>query len=80
MTRLAVGLALVFAVLGAIPAQASDDDTRNAMARKDCVRGTFHDYYLHGQGGDPPSDYRGPVYKLSQDYPSQLPPIEDYPG
>src|SRR3954453_11731016 len=79
MTRLAVGLILVFTGLGGMPAPASDDDTRNAMARKDCVRGTFHDYYLQGQGGAPPSGYGGPVYKLSQDYPSRLPPTEDYP-
>lgn len=79
MIRLAVGLALALTVLGAVQAQASNDDARNAMARKDCARGTFSDYYLQGKGGDPPSDYRGPVYKLSQDYPPQLPPIEDCP-
>src|SRR4029078_11622145 len=45
----------------------------------DCVRGKFQDYYLQGRGGDPAPDYKGRVYKLSQDYPSQLPPKEHYP-
>ncbi|HVX37428.1 MAG TPA: hypothetical protein VHC71_14535 [Hyphomicrobium sp.] len=61
------------------PAAATDDAVRNSLARKDCRRGTFKDYYLQGQGGDPPIDYKGRVYKLSQDYPSQLPPKEAYP-
>ena len=41
--------------------------------------GHFKDYHLQGQGGDPPADYTGRVFKLSQDYPNQLPPMEDYP-
>ena len=57
----------------------SSDAARNAGAAKDCVRGKFKDYYLQGQGGDPPVDYKGRVFKLSQDYPSTLPPMEDYP-
>ena len=60
-------------------ALASDDAVRNQLARKDCVRGTFKDYYLQGQGGDPPGSYTGRVFKLSQDYPSQLSPMENYP-
>ena len=28
------------------------------MARKDCVRGKFKDYYLQDQGGDPKADYK----------------------
>jgi hypothetical protein len=52
---------------------------RNSLARKDCIRGKFKDYYLQGQGGDPAADYKGKVFKLSQDYPAQLPPAEDYP-
>ena len=35
--------------------------------------------YLQGQGGDPPASYSGRVFKLSQNYPNQLPPMEDYP-
>lgn len=58
---------------------APDDTVRNQMARKDCVRGKFKDYYLQGQGGDPSPDYKGRVFKLSQDFPSQLPPEENYP-
>jgi hypothetical protein len=58
---------------------ASDDAARNAAARKDCIRGTFKDYYLQGRGGDPPANYRGRVFKLSQDYPTELPPKEAYP-
>ena len=57
----------------------ADDEARNAAAHKDCVRGKFQDYYLQGRGGDPTADYKGRVYKLSQDYPSQLPPKEAYP-
>jgi hypothetical protein len=58
---------------------ATDDATRNTLAQKDCVRGTFKDYYLQGQGGDPPADYKGRVYKLSQDYSDILPSQEQYP-
>ena len=58
---------------------ASDDEARNAQANKDCVRGRFKDYYLQAAGGDPPAGYTGRVFKLSQDYPSQLPPKENYP-
>ncbi|WP_026606029.1 hypothetical protein [Methylocapsa acidiphila] len=60
-------------------AEATDDSTRNQLARKDCVRGTFKDFYRQGQGGDPPTSYAGRVFKLSQDYPNHLPPMEDYP-
>jgi hypothetical protein len=51
-------------VLGSA-AFASDDATRNQLAKKDCVRGKFKDYYLQGQGGDPPASYRGRVFKLT---------------
>ena len=77
----AAGIAL-FAILGIIAppaALASSDEARNANARQDCVRGQYKDYYLQGQGGDPAPDYKGRVFKLSQDYPDQLPPKEDYP-
>src|SRR4051794_19626074 len=77
----AATLCLAYAgiLVGGASASASDDATRNAMARKDCVRGTFKDYYLQGQGGDPSADYKGRVFKLSQEYPTQLPPAEAYP-
>lgn len=39
----------------------------------------FKDYYLQGQGGDPPAEYKGRVFKLSQEYPTELPPAESYP-
>jgi hypothetical protein len=64
---------------GARTAFASDDAVRNGMARKDCVRGKFKDYYLQGRGGDPSVDYKGKIFRLSQDYPVQLPPAEAYP-
>lgn len=66
-------------IAGLAPASATTDAVRNDLARKDCVRGTFKDYYLQGRGGDPAKDYAGRVYKLSQDYPVQVPPKEDYP-
>jgi hypothetical protein len=72
-------LACAGVVLTSGLAAASDDATRNAMARKDCKRGTFKDYYLQSQGGDPSPDYKGRIFKLSQDYPTELPPKEAYP-
>jgi hypothetical protein len=76
------GLSLFCAMailLPGIAAAESTDAARNANAAKDCVRGMFKDYYLEGQAGDPPADYKGRVFKLSQDYPATLPPAEDYP-
>ena len=64
---------------GIVSAFAADDSAPSTMAPKDCVRGTFKDYYLQGQGGDPSPDYKGRVFKLSQNYPTDLPPIEAYP-
>ena len=60
-------------------AKAAGDALRNQLANKECVRGHFRDYHLQGRGGDPPADYAGRVFKLSQDYPTNLPPMEDYP-
>ncbi|GJE54330.1 hypothetical protein [Methylobacterium thuringiense] len=65
--------------LGTMQASATTDEVRNHLARKDCVRGKFANYYREGQGGDPAPNYRGRVYKLSQDYPNQLPPAEKLP-
>jgi hypothetical protein len=70
---------LVLALVSSGIAFASDDAVRNTLADKNCVRGTFKDYYRQGDGGDPPADYKGRVFKLSQDYPDQLSPKEDYP-
>jgi hypothetical protein len=67
------------AVFAAERATASPDEVRNAHAKQDCVRGAFKDYYLQGEGGDPVSGYGDRVFKLSQDYPNQLPPKENYP-
>jgi len=75
----ALSFAHALAVMLSSAAFASDDAVRNSLARKDCIRGKFKDYYLKGQGGDPAADYKGKVFKLSQDYPAQLPPAEDYP-
>jgi hypothetical protein len=75
----ALCVACVATITGSDGAFASDDAVRNAMARKDCVRGKFKDYYLQDQGGDLKADYKGRVFKLSQDYPNQLPPKEAYP-
>jgi len=77
----AAGLCLAYAgiLIGSGTAFASDDALRNTMARKDCVRGSFKDYYLQGQGGDTSADYKSGFFKLSQDYPTQLPPKEAYP-
>jgi hypothetical protein len=72
-------LACTGIVISSGPASATDDAVRNALARKDCTRGKFKDYYLQGQGGDPSPDYKGRVFKLSQDYPTELQPKEDYP-
>lgn len=78
---IAAGLCLAYAgnPVGSSAAHASDDAGRNALAKKECVRGKFKDYYLQGRGGDPSADYKGRVFKLSQDYPTQLPQAEDYP-
>ncbi|MDA4845052.1 hypothetical protein [Hoeflea poritis] len=69
----------IFTIGAPVSALASSDDERNAHAKQGCVRGEFKDYYLQGEGGDPPADYTGRVFKLSQDYPDKLPPKEDYP-
>jgi hypothetical protein len=76
-----LGLCLGYAgfVVPSHAASGTTDATRNAYAQKDCVRGTFKDYYLQGQGGDPPADYKGRIYKISQNYPDTLPPQEQYP-
>ncbi len=80
LRRSVAALALIATVVFSTGmARASDDATRNAHARKDCVRGKFKDYYRQGEGGDPAPDYKGPVFKLSQDYPDTLAPMEDYP-
>jgi hypothetical protein len=76
---LAVLTAGVFVAVFSGTASASDDKTRNELAQKDCVRGKFKDYYLQGQGGDPPANYKGRVFKLSQNYPVELAPEENYP-
>jgi hypothetical protein len=60
-------------------ALASDDLVRNNLSQKNCTRGKFKDYYQQGKGGDPSPDYKGKIFKLSQDYPTQLPPKENYP-
>ena len=75
------GFCSVFAGIVTISdnALASDDAVRNRLAKTDCVRGKFKDYYLQGRGGDPQADYNGRVFKLSQDYPTKLPPKEAYP-
>lgn len=72
-------LIAALAIAGTPPAVASSDEVRNAHAKQNCVRGKFKDYYLQGEGGDPSASYNGRVFKLSQDYPDQLPPKEDYP-
>ena len=79
LCALALSLVSAGALLGAGPAFATDDATRNQLANKNCVRGTLKDYYRQGAGGDPPAGYTGKVFKLSQDYPNQLPPMEKYP-
>jgi len=77
--QILAAICLPLILFGAYPAAASSDAARNAYARKDCVRGQFKDYYLQGKGGDPDPGYRGRVFKLSQDYPDTLPPMENYP-
>lgn len=76
---LALCILSISAILGVGAASATEDAVRNQFAAKGCVRGTFKDYYLQGQGGDPPAGYAGRVFKLSQNYPDQAPPMEDYP-
>ena len=53
-------------LLGCGAAFATEDAIRNQLARKDCVRGKFKDFYLQGQGGDPPASYSGRVFELNQ--------------
>ena len=81
--RLCLLAALSFLGAGAMlkpaAANATDDALRNRLANKDCVRGNLKDYHLQRQGGDPPAGYAGRVFKLGQDYPNQLPPVEEYP-
>jgi hypothetical protein len=76
---LCLPLVATFVLAGVANAVASSDQARNAHAKQNCVRGKFKDYYLQGQGGDPPADYKGRVFKLSQNYPDKLPPKEKYP-
>ena len=66
-------------MLGSGAAFATSDAARNQLSKKDCVRGKFKDYYRQAEGGDPSAGYTGRVYKLSQTYPDQLPPMENYP-
>src|ERR1700730_3856361 len=66
-------------ILGSGAAFATSDAVRNQLAKNDCGRGTFKDYYRQAEGGDPPAGYTGRVYKLNQNYPNQLPPMENYP-
>jgi hypothetical protein len=79
LAALALSLLAASVVLGSGAADATGDSVRNLLASKNCVRGKFKDYHLQGQGGDPPAGYEGRVFKLSQDYPSLLPPMENYP-
>jgi hypothetical protein len=58
---------------------ATEDAVRNQLARKDCVRGKFKDFYLQGQGGSRPPATPAGFSSSSQNYPNQLPPMEDYP-
>lgn len=76
---LCLPLAVSLMLAASNQAAASSDAARNANAKQECARGQFKDYYRQGEGGDPPADYAGRVYKLSQDYPERLPPMEDYP-
>ncbi|ACK52734.1 conserved hypothetical protein [Methylocella silvestris BL2] len=73
-----LGLLLAGAVVAGA-AGATEDSARNQLAQKDCVRGKFKDYHLQGTGGDPAASYKGRVFRLSQDYPNQIPPREDFP-
>lgn len=75
---LCLPLAAVVAMAAANDAAASPDDVRNAHAKKNCVRGKFKSYYRQGDGGDPPAGYTGRVFKISQNFPNQLPPKENY--
>ena len=40
-------------MLGSGAAFATSDAVRNQLAKKDCVRGKFKDYYRQAEGGDP---------------------------
>ena len=79
LTAAALCILGIGAIFESDAAKAAEDALRNQLANKDCVRGHFGDYRLQGQGGDPPRIYAGRVFKLSQDYPNRLPPMEDYP-
>ena len=79
LSALTLSLISTSVLLGSATASATDDATRNRLAQKDCVRGKFKDYHRQGEGGDPPAGYTGRVFKLSQNFPNQLPPMENYP-
>lgn len=78
--KLALALSFAAEAVCAVPARAGTSDAvRNQLAKTDCKRGAFGNYYLEHQGGDPPKTYSGRVFKLSQNYPDRLPPMEAYP-
>ena len=73
--RLASTLALALA-----PAEAGAQSKRLLLYTGTTAVATgVEDYYLQGEGGDPPASYTGRVFKLSQNYPDRMPPQEDYP-
>lgn len=73
---LVVGLVLasLSIVFCTTPSQAQSSPPQNG-----CVRGTFPNFHDEGKEGTPPEGYDGPLFELSQDYPNELPPMEQYP-
>ena len=50
LCTLLLSFVCVSALLGSQSAFATDDATRNRLAKKDCVRGKFKDYFRQGEG------------------------------
>lgn len=52
----------------------AQEESMIADIPRPCVRGTFPNAH-----GEPPADWDGSVFELSQEYPDELAPMEDYP-
>jgi hypothetical protein len=81
MDSLCKGAALCFAATATMAfaqsAQASSSTPSTSPAPAVCTRGTFADYHLQGQPGDPGEGV--PTFELSQQYPDALPAAETLP-
>jgi hypothetical protein len=69
--RSIAALAMIFMganmLFGCEASFATEDAVRNQLARKDCVRGKFKDFYLQGQGGEPPAKLHRPGFQAQSE-------------